>query len=165
MGYPRQTWWDYKHSMTYAYGDKLAGCPYSEELAGPDGMHYHVWVPVGTSAQERSCIAEEIRRERDMVSMSWDYLTPEVSGYSDEFVEATMDALRLAMKEGRIAKLCWPDGEHSSLDLFSVSALVGVHDALNEENQKRYTALLKKGATGLLKMVDMAFKLINSSRT
>jgi hypothetical protein len=42
-----------------------------------------------------------------------------------------------------------------ALDTFSASAIVQVHDALNETNRAKYAAM------GVVKMAHVAFKLIN----
>jgi len=61
-------------NMTTRFGLRLAGCMYDEELAGPDGMHFHVWVPRGTTLDELRRIRSAIRNQNDLVSMSFDYL-------------------------------------------------------------------------------------------
>jgi hypothetical protein len=72
----RNTSFDPRRNMTTCFGDRLCGFMYDEELAGPDGMHFHVWVPPGTSTDELRRIRSAIRNERDLVSMSFDYWPP-----------------------------------------------------------------------------------------
>jgi hypothetical protein len=59
-------------------------------------------------------------------------------------------AFRRIVDEKSFAKI---DGY--GVDLFSASAVVQIHDALNEQNRARYLAL------SVPKMADVAFRLIN----
>jgi hypothetical protein len=69
----RNTFFDPRRNMTTAFGDRLAGCMYDEQRAGPNGKHVHVWVPPGTTMDELRAIRATIVSERDLVSMSFDY--------------------------------------------------------------------------------------------
>lgn len=152
----RNTAFDPKRNMTTSFGDTLAGCPYDEELAGPDGMHFHVWVPKGTSMKRLREIRAEIASNRDLVSMSYDWLPEEAIELKDTN-PATIEVLQAMVKEGSMAKLRWPDGKKQVIDLFSASAVVKVYEALNESNQEKFRGILGKGPGGLLKLVEISF--------
>jgi hypothetical protein len=63
----RNTFFDPRRNMTTAFGDRLAGCMYDEQRAGPNGKHVHVWVPPGTTMDELRAIRATIVSERDLV--------------------------------------------------------------------------------------------------
>lgn len=65
---------DYSRSMTSKFGIRLCGFAYDEELANSDGMHYHVWIDGDSSRDRLETLFREIRRERDIVSLSWSKL-------------------------------------------------------------------------------------------
>lgn len=70
----RNTHFNPERNMTTVCGMTMCGYMYDEELAGPDGMHYHVWVPAGTTMEELRDIYRCIQNRQDIVSMSFDYL-------------------------------------------------------------------------------------------
>lgn len=71
--YGRQTWWNRDRCMTSAFGDRIGGLAYDEELAGPGGCHIHFWVPRGISRKELHRVVRLAQHLRDLVSWSWDY--------------------------------------------------------------------------------------------
>jgi hypothetical protein len=71
--YGRQDNWNREHNMTTAFGMRIEGLAYDESLAGPDGMHYHFWVPKGTTPAQVRKIALRLMSSQDVVSYSWDF--------------------------------------------------------------------------------------------
>lgn len=69
----RQTGWDYERRYT---DTTYAGLAYSMELAGPQGAHFHFWVPRTTFAPRTAVKLAKIacRNQRDLVSSSWDWI-------------------------------------------------------------------------------------------
>lgn len=155
----RNTAFDPERNMTTSFGEKLAGCPYDEELAGPDGMHFHVWVLKGTTQARLREIRKEIQASRDLVSMSYDYLPDEEIELKDTN-PASIEVLQAMVKEGSMAKLRWPDGRKQVIDLFSASAIVKVYEALNESNREKFEGILAKGPGGLLKLAQISFSMM-----
>ena len=52
----------------------IRGIEYTETLAGPDGMWFHLWPATGTSVKVIQGAARELRQTRDVVgSITWDY--------------------------------------------------------------------------------------------
>lgn len=66
IGHTRRllTWAD-RHDL------KVLGYPYSDELAGPDGSSYWVYVPKGAPQQELEDIVRELRHRFDVVSFAF----------------------------------------------------------------------------------------------
>ena len=156
----RQEHWEPEKSMTRWTGERLCGLPYSEELAGPDGMHFHVWFP-GTPTQERLReVRDAIAADRDLVSMSWDIEPPGYQWNPDGAKSANVVALRKGVEEKSMVTLKWDDGRVLSVDLFSASAIVQVYDALNEENRAKFAALIGKGPAGVARAVEIAFSVM-----
>ena len=61
------------------YGDQIEGepIPWTIELAGPDGAHYHFWLPRCNAielAQWKVRAKRAARRKGDPVSFSFDFL-------------------------------------------------------------------------------------------
>ena len=49
-------------------------CPYYWELTGPDGAHFHFWVPPAPGAyQHAKAMAQKMFHRRNVVTYSWDY--------------------------------------------------------------------------------------------
>lgn len=74
MWISRNTYFNREHNMTTAFGERLCGYMYDEELAGPGGMHFHIWVPEGTTKEQLRKIARDISTNRDIVSLSYDFI-------------------------------------------------------------------------------------------
>ena len=68
----RQTNWNKERNMTTVFGMKIEGLMYDESLAGPDGMHYHFWVPANWTAKMVRALAIRLTASQDVVSYSWD---------------------------------------------------------------------------------------------
>lgn len=62
------------------YGMDFYGYDFQEELAGPNGMHYHVWIKKSNPKDERAeleALYSRAARDRDIVGMSYAYLPDE----------------------------------------------------------------------------------------
>jgi hypothetical protein len=163
MATMRQEWWNPECSMTATFGDLMLGkYIYSEELAGPDGMHYHVWVPPGTSKTELAKIRREIASNQDLVSMSYDFEEP---GMRDAVLvkgakPATIETIQAIVEEKTMAKVRWHDGKSASIDLFTASAIAKVYEAINLKNQAKFREILAKGPGGLMKLAEISFTML-----
>ena len=68
----QQNHWNYDQRNQAFFEDKrYNGFDHSEELAGSDGMHLHLWVPEGTPMEEILKAAEEACNHRDYVHWSY----------------------------------------------------------------------------------------------
>ena len=49
-------------------------CPYYWEITGPEGAHFHFWLPPVPGARHQAKdMATKMFRQRDVVTYSWDY--------------------------------------------------------------------------------------------
>lgn len=155
--------WNPARNMTTEFGDRILGYPYDEELAGPNGSVFHVWLPAGMDEEERQAKLEEIwaelQRTRDALDLTWNELAEEIE--CRRWQPATIEGLRTL--DG-IGELRWPDGRKAPIDNFSRSGVVKVYDALNETNQAKLREILALGPGGLMKVVDICFSCINKAR-
>jgi hypothetical protein len=69
--------WPFGRSLTAVFGETIIGHPYDEELAGPGGMHFHLWLPERVSKEHRDEIESYLRNNRDVQAISWEPLTKE----------------------------------------------------------------------------------------
>lgn len=72
--------WDLEDAYNRKYGMSFYGYDFTEELAGPNGMHYHVWIKKTTREKERAELAAlytQAMHDRDVISMSYAYLPEE----------------------------------------------------------------------------------------
>jgi hypothetical protein len=74
MRIKRNTGFNPQRNMTTVFGMRVNGFMYDEELAGPDGMHFHVWVPPETTMAQLQETLRLLQKERDVVSMSYDLI-------------------------------------------------------------------------------------------
>lgn len=156
----RNEGWPTDRTMTSVFGITLAGCPYDEELSGPDGMHFHIWVPKGTTKEQLQDKVNEIRSDRDATGVSWDYEKPGMRKAPDDSETACMQSLIEAVEEKSMAKLKWGDGEYCTVDLFTASAIVKIYRNVNESNKEKLERLLLTGPDGLAKVSDLSFQLL-----
>lgn len=77
LSYGRQDHWDFRRSDSMLFGTAVEGLPYSMNLAGPDGGHYHVWFYAKPSEQDKQEVLSTLRHNWDVVSWSWSVLTQE----------------------------------------------------------------------------------------
>jgi hypothetical protein len=159
--------WDFSHSYTATFGDLIAGFAYTMELAGPSGAHYHLWLPedVAKDKDKLNAIGEEARRIGDVVSMSWQPITPEVEAWFDAdkppkgYIRPDIKKLVQWHKDGKgYAKVFWRKGEKLMIDSFSLSALVAVYEALGDENKLSFEANFSKSSSVATKLIGFCFR-------
>lgn len=154
----RSEGFDKTRNMTTVFGMTLEGHPYDEELAGPDGMHYHVWVPHNMARDEIQQLLWRLQKEHDVVSMSYDRLAEGETIEPGNTVVADMRSLEAAVDNRSLVVLKWEDGQTMTVDLFSAGALVNVYRALNESNREKIERFVKAGPGALAKVIGIAFK-------
>jgi hypothetical protein len=71
--------------------------------------------------------------------------------------EAVIDDLRKIVKTKQNKRIKLGEGTQPRIDMFTASALVQVHDALNGSNQKKFADAIGKNENMFMKMVDFAF--------
>lgn len=119
-------------------------------------MHYHIWVPKGTTQKQLREIYDRIAANHDIVSLSWDVEPGEEVEINGQ-LPATLASLKLAVAGGSMAKLKWTDGQTVTVDLFSASAVVSLYDALAPANQAKFDAIIAQGPGHLMRLVEIAF--------
>ncbi len=156
----RNTCFNPERNMTTTFGELILGqYPYDEELAGPDGMHFHVWVPKGTTKEQLYEIRDAIAANRDLVSFSYDY-QPEKKIKADTTLPAGIDALRAIVEEKSLKVVKWPDGTTHAVDVFTANAVITVYDALNEENQAKTERMLAASPGKFMVIVNFCFSAV-----
>jgi len=161
----RNTCFDLKRNMTTVFGQKIMGeYAYDEELAGPGGMHIHVWVPEGTTRERLYEIYHHLESERDLVSMSYDYLPTEVKVKPEKTLPAGIAAIETIVKEKSLKVLKWPDGSTVAVDLFSASTLNAVFKALNEENKAKLERMISHSPVRLARVLDFCFSAVGGKK-
>jgi predicted RNA-binding Zn-ribbon protein involved in translation (DUF1610 family) len=75
----------------------------------------------------------------------------------EELYEAVIDDLRKIVKSKSRNDVKFADGSKLKVDMYTASALVQVHDALNGANQKKFADAIHKNENMFMKMVDFAF--------
>ena len=159
MGIMRQEWWNPESSMTATFGDRIMGkYAYSEELAGPDGMHIHVWVPPGTTGKELAKIRRHLASERDLVSMSYDYEEAPIEPKGAML--ASIEVVQQAVEEQSMKVLKWEGGKSTSLDLFTASAIAKVYEAGGPATKAKIRSMIERSPGGLMKVAEISFSLM-----
>jgi hypothetical protein len=74
--------------------------------------------------------------------------------------EAVIDDLRTIVKKKSMKDVKFADGDTQKVDLFTASAMVKVHDALNGENQKKFADAINKSENGFMKMMDFSMSKV-----
>ena len=84
----------------------------------------------------------------------------EVFSFTDYLEEGkqVMDHLHDIVKDGGKKSVKFANGESRSIDHFTASAIVGVHEKVNDENKKKLSAMVHKSPDHLLKAAKFAFK-------
>jgi len=76
----RITDFDYSRRISRFDGDKMGSMSvaYDEQLAGPNGMHFHCWIPKQLSDEQKiefyTNFKIQTKQRRDAVSFSWDLI-------------------------------------------------------------------------------------------
>lgn len=74
----RSTAWDY--ARRWQNDDSAGGVEFDDELVNSQGAHFHIWVPKSDPDTEAKLIQQSVqtlRRNRDVISWSWDYIPEE----------------------------------------------------------------------------------------
>lgn len=80
---------------------------------------------------------------------------------SEEFVEleeSVMDSLHKIVKEKQASTVKFASGHTRKVDMFTASAMVNIHKALNDENKKKFADLVHKSPEHFSKASDFALK-------
>lgn len=78
---------------------------------------------------------------------------------SDENIsEAVMDSLHKIVKDKQANRVKFANGKTMSVDHFTASAITQVHNALNDENKKKFADMVHKSPEHLHKAAAFAFK-------
>lgn len=158
----RNTSFNLECNMTTAFGDKLLGqYPYDEELAGPEGMHFHVWVPEGTTQETLKEIRSHLYATRDVVSMSYDYLPKTKEVKAKRTLPASVSSLQTIVNEGSMKVLKWPDGTTQAIDLFTAGVMLKVYEAVNEENSAKFERMVAASPGKFIRIAEVCFKSVN----
>jgi hypothetical protein len=70
--------------------------------------------------------------------------------------ESVIDDLRKIVKTQSASTVKFKSGAKTKVDMFTASAMVKVHDALNGANQKKFADAINKDESMFLKMMDFA---------
>lgn len=76
----RSTDWSYERRWKDE-ADSAGGLEFEDELVNSHGAHFHIWVPKSDPSTEATLIQKSVqalRRNRDVISWSWDYIPAEV---------------------------------------------------------------------------------------
>lgn len=81
-----------------------------------------------------------------------------VQAESVELEEAVMDQLHKIVSNKQANSVKFATGETRKVDHFTASAITQVHNALNDENKKKFADMVHKSPAHLTKAADFAFK-------
>lgn len=169
MYYDDYAGWTFHRSYTQVFGELIAGCAFDEELAGPGGVHIHVWLPpaIAADAEKRAEVEAEAARKRDLVSMSWSEQTPEIDAWINAgtppkgYIRANLDALVQWHEDDRgMAKVYWGKGKRLTIDAFSLSALAAVAKALRPDLRAKLAGWVEESPERCAWAVEKAFGLL-----
>jgi len=79
---------------------------------------------------------------------------------SVELDEEVIDALKDIVKKKSMKEVKFADGDKTRVDMFTASAMVKVHDALNGDNQKKFADAINKNENMFMKMMDFAMSKV-----
>ena len=75
-----------------------------------------------------------------------------------EITEAVMDTLHKIVKDKSAQSVKFASGHTRKIDHYTASALTQVHNALNDENKKKFADMVHKSPEHFMKASDFAFK-------
>lgn len=78
----------------------------------------------------------------------------------EEFSESVIDDLRKIVKTKSAGQVKFANGSKTKVDMFTASAMVKVHDALNKQNQPKFADSINKGEQSFMKMMDFAMSKV-----
>lgn len=73
-----------------------------------------------------------------------------------ELEEGVIDDLRNIVKRKSAMPVKFANGQKTKVDMFTASAMVKVHDALNDANKKKFADAINKDERMFMKMMDFA---------
>jgi hypothetical protein len=73
-----------------------------------------------------------------------------------ELEEGVIDDLRKIVKTKSASSVKFKNGSKTKVDMFTASAMVKIHDALNGANQKKFADAIDKDESMFMKMMDFA---------
>ena len=76
---------------------------------------------------------------------------------AEEIEEAVMNQLHKIVSDKQAQKVKFGNGQSQSVDHFTASAITQVHNALNDENKKKFADMVHKSPAHLAKAADFAF--------
>jgi hypothetical protein len=80
-----------------------------------------------------------------------------VQAEETQIEEAVMDQLHKIVKEKQAQTVKFGNGQSKKVDHFTASAITQVHNALNDENKKKFADMVHKSPAHLVKASDFAF--------
>lgn len=139
-----------KHSQSVFVGHLCNGFLFDEELSGPHGAHFTIFVPIGTEFEEIAKAKNELKNRYDVTGFTVQRVPAEIL---QEFLHTTpgkpaggwIDSMRWIVENQQCRKID-ADGnfipKHKAggqlCDLFTASRMVSVYDALNEKNREKF---------------------------
>lgn len=129
----------------------------------------------GCSINEEKILSELTAAEKKLINQMYDKkgnLTPIGKKVMDhgkpkkkldeevELDEAVIDDLRSIVKSKSMKEVKFANGGKSKVDMFTASAMVKVHDALNKANQKKFADAINKDERMFMKMMDFAMSKV-----
>ena len=79
----------------------------------------------------------------------------------EEVFEAVIDDLKKIVKTKSAKEVKFADGGKTKVDMFTASAMVKVHDALNSANQTKFADAINKDERMFMKMMDFAMSKVS----
>ncbi len=77
---------------------------------------------------------------------------------TEQLEEAVIDQLHKIVSSKQAQRVKFGDGSTRSVDHFTASAITQVHNALNDDNKKKFADMVHKSPAHLVKASDFAFK-------
>jgi len=143
-------------------GLSFNGLYYAEELAGPHGANYYLFVPEGTDKEVIDKAADECWAALDVVTLTA-VIIP--GTWIDEiYAKATPDddimAKVMSMGVTSDNLLTWPGGQSLRLDATTRNMLKQVFAAVNEDTQAKIRKAANISPEKFLSVVDVAWKCV-----
>lgn len=98
--------------------------------------------------------------DRDQEESEKDYDQAYVKEESEELSEDVMTDLQKIVSKKQASSVKFADGDKIKVDMYTASALVNLHKALNDANKKKFADAINKSENMFMKMVDFAFSKV-----
>ena len=100
--------------------------------------------------------------EKDDDDMDEGYGKKKMKSFKESLIlsESVIDDLKSIVKSKSMKEVKFSDGGKTKVDLFTASAMVKVHDALNGANQKKFSDAINKDERMFMKMMDFAMSKV-----